>query len=74
MANHPPQEFLDTVQIVPEGDSVASEADTAAQDEQADFAATVQVEGEVWAESPDFQSSDRASLFAGTMPGKLDVV
>jgi hypothetical protein len=74
MSNHPPQEFVDTVQIEPEDRPAAPDADASTQGEQADFAATVQIEGAVWAESPDFQSSDRAALFAGTQPGKLDVV
>lgn len=74
MVNHSPQEFADTVQIVPEANAAVPNAGTAAQDEQPDFAGTVQVEGEVWAESPDFQSSDLATLFAGTQPSKLDVV
>ena len=74
MVNHPPQEFMDTVQIVPEDDAAAPKAEAGDTQGQEDFAATVQIEGEVWAESPDFQSSGAASLFAGTQPGKLDVV
>jgi hypothetical protein len=70
MANHPPQAFLDTVQIVSEDDVAVHNSGA----KEADFAATVQIEGEVWPESPDFQSSETASLFAGTQPAKLSVV
>jgi hypothetical protein len=68
MTKQAPQEFMDTVQLVPE----EAAPDTAAG--QPDFAATVQVEGGVWPESPDFQSSESASLFAGTQPANLNVV
>ncbi len=70
MANQPPQAFMDTVQIVSEDD--VSVPNTGAK--EADFEATVQIEGGVWPESPDFQSSETASLFAGTQPAKLSVV
>jgi hypothetical protein len=68
MTQQAPKEFMDTVQLVPE----EAAPDTAA--EHPDFAATVQVESGVWPESPDFQSSESASLFAGTQPANLNVV
>ena len=69
MTSQPKPDFLDTVQIV-------TDSQTASPNASADFAETVQVEddAEIWAESPDFQSSESASLFAGTQPGKLDIV
>lgn len=68
MTNQPKPDFSDTVQIVTDGDAAPANA-------PADFAETVQVvdDTEVWAESPDFQSSESASLFAGTQPAKLDI-
>ena len=75
MTEHSPQEFLDTVQIAPKEEAKAVDAaDATANAAQADFAATVQIEGQVWPEAPDFQGSESASLFAGTQPGKLNVV
>jgi hypothetical protein len=74
MTSHPPQDFSDTVQIVTDGDPVDSNAPTGTP--PADFSETVQIEDEteVWAEAPDFQSSESASLFAGTQPAPLPVV
>jgi hypothetical protein len=73
MENPTPPAFQDTVQIVPENDAPQDSAPaTLAQGD--DFAATVQVEGDVWPESPDFKSSQSASLFASTQPGPLSVV
>jgi hypothetical protein len=66
MANQAPQAFMDTVQIAHDEDATASG--------EADFAATVQIEGQVWPEAPDFQGSESASLFAGTQPANLGVV
>ena len=70
MSNHPQQAFMDTVQIEHDDTEAVPGSDA----DQADFAATVQIEGDVWPEAPDFKSSESASLFAGTQPGKLNVV
>ncbi len=67
MADQPAQAFMDTVQVVHEEDNGAASG-------EADFAATVQIEGQVWPEAPDFQGSESASLFAGTQPANLGVV
>ncbi len=67
MADQPTQAFVDTVQVV-QGE------DTGTASSEADFAATVQIEGQVWPEAPDFQGSESASLFAGTQPANLGVV
>ncbi len=66
MANQTPQAFMDTVQVVHDEDTAATG--------EADFAATVQIEGQVWPEAPDFQGSESASLFAGTQPANLGIV
>ncbi len=57
---------MDTVQVVHQEDAEAAGG-------EADFAATVQIENQVWAEAPDFQGSESASLFAGTQPGGLGI-
>ncbi len=74
MSSQPPQPFMDTVQIEVDGEKLQPGASGDAQNP--DFAETVQVEDqpEVWAEAPDFQSSESASLFAGTQPAPLSVV
>lgn len=65
MAHPQAQEFMDTVQLVPgEALGQAAAAGSAVAGEDAD----------IWPEASDFQCSQSAALFAGTLPAPLTVV
>ena len=69
MANSQAQEFMDTVQMVSqERGSVAAHASSASS------VTTPAEDAEIWPEAADFQCSQSAALFAGTLPAPLTVV
>ena len=67
MAHSQAQEFLDTVQLVPgEAGAPIARAGSAA--------AVASDDADIWPEAADFQCSQSAALFAGTLPAPLSVV
>jgi hypothetical protein len=72
MAHPQAQEFMDTVQLVPgeHGAPLAPSHGVAG----AVGAAGASGDAEIWPEAADFQCSQSASLFAGTLPAPLTVV
>ena len=69
MANSQAQEFLDTVQLVPGENGapkVAADVGLAV--------AAASTDADIWPEAADFQCSESAALFAGTLPAPLSIV
>ncbi len=69
MTNSQAQEFMNTVQLVP-----GENAPTTAQVDAALSAAAAPSDADIWPEAADFQCSQSAALFAGTLPAPLSVV
>ena len=68
MAHSQAQAFMDTVQLVPgEHGAPVAQAGAAGSPTAADDA-------DIWPEASDFQCSQSAALFAGTLPAPLTVV
>ncbi len=78
MAQSQAQEFMDTVQLVPgeQGtpNAITNPASAACASDSANTQALAADDSDIWPEAADFQCSQSAALFAGTLPAPLTVV